>query len=80
MRQQLFFEDRLKDFAYDRRVADGSELLESWGAGFATGVTVAWRQSSGTWAVWSERLNIRAMWELMALGTLGKSPSGPAPL
>ncbi len=34
---------------------------------FATGVTIARRQSSETWAVWSERLNIRAstgaMWE-----------------
>ncbi len=48
---------------------------------FATGVTITGRQSSGAWAVWSERLNIRAstgaMWELGALRTLGKSPSGP---
>ncbi len=51
---------------------------------FATGVTIARRQSSGTWAVWNERLNIRAstgeMWELRALRTLGKRPSGQAPL
>ncbi len=39
----------------------GLNCLESvvWGL-FATGVTVARRQSSGTGAVWSERLNIRA--------------------
>ncbi len=85
MRQQLFFEDRLKDFANDRREADGSELLGSVVRGlFATGVTIARRQSSGTWAVWSERLNIRAstgaMWRLSALRTLGKGSSGPAPL
>ncbi len=40
---------------------------------FATGITIARRLSSGTWAVWSERLNIRAstgaMWELKALRT-----------
>ncbi len=33
MRQQLFFEDRLKDFANDRREADGSELLWVYCAG-----------------------------------------------
>ncbi len=47
---------------------------------FATGVTIARRQSSGTLAVWSERLNIRAstgaMWELRALRTLGKGVRG----
>ncbi len=85
MRQWVFFEDRLKDFANDRREAEGSELPGSVVRGlFATGVTIARRQSSGTWAVWNERLNIRAstgaMWELRALRTLGKSPSGPAPL
>ncbi len=43
---------------------------------FATGVTIARRQSSGTWAVWTERLNIQAstegMYELSALRTLVK--------
>ncbi len=80
MRQQLFFEDRLKNFANDRREAAGSVVRGL----FATGVTIARRQSSGTWAIWSERLNIRAskgaMWDLSALRTLGKSPSGPVPL
>ncbi len=38
MRQQLFFEGRLKDFANDRRVADGSELLGSWGRGLRLGL------------------------------------------
>ncbi len=85
MRQHLFFEDRLKDFANDRREADGPEFLGPFVRGlFATGVTIARRQSSGTWIFWSERLNIRAstgaMWELRALRTLGKSPSGPAQL
>ncbi len=39
---------------------------------FTTGVTIVLRQSSGTWTVWIERLNIRAstveMWDLRALG------------
>ncbi len=41
MTLQLFFKDRLKDFASDRCEADGSELL--WvccAGGFATGVTI----------------------------------------
>ncbi len=76
--------DRLKDFANYRREADGSELPWVGCAGaFVTGVTIARRISSGIWAVWSERLNIRAstgaMWELSALRTLGKSPSGQRP-
>ncbi len=41
---------------------------------FATGVTIARRQSSGTWAVLSERLNILPstgeMWEVRALRLL----------
>ncbi len=43
MRQQLFFEDRLKDFANDRYEADGSEnCLGSVVRGlFSTGVTIA---------------------------------------
>ncbi len=56
MRHQLFFEDRLKDFTNDRREADGSVVQGV----FATEVTIARRQSSGTWAVWTEMLNIRA--------------------
>ncbi len=80
MRQQLFFENSRKDFANDRREAGGSVVRGV----FATGVTIARHQSSGTWAIWSEILNIRAstgeMWELRALRALGKSPSGPAPL
>ncbi len=51
---------------------------------FATGVTMAWRQSSGIWEVWGERLKMResvgAMWGLRVFRALGKSPSGPAPL
>ncbi len=51
---------------------------------FATGVTMAWRQSSGIWEVWRERLKMResvgAMYGLRVLRALGKSPSGPAPL
>ncbi len=67
----------------DRREADGSEL--PWvccAGGCATGVTITRHQSSGIWAVWGEKLNIREstmeIWELRALRTSGKSPSGPA--
>ncbi len=42
MRQQLFFEDRLKDFANDRREADEPELPWFCCAGlFAIGITIA---------------------------------------
>ncbi len=34
MRQQLFCEERLEDFANDRREADGSELPWVWCAGW----------------------------------------------
>ncbi len=79
MREQFFFEGRLKDFANGRREADGSELTWACCAGvIATGITIARRQSSGTWAVWSERLNIRAsagaMWELRAFEDLREKP------
>ncbi len=47
MRQQLFFEDRLKDFANDRREADGSVVRGR----FATGVNTARDQPSGFWEV-----------------------------
>ncbi len=47
-RQQLFFKDSIKDFSNGRREADGCEL--PWvgcAEVFATGVTIARRQSSG---------------------------------
>ncbi len=47
---------------------------------FVTGVTIAWRQSSGTWEVRRGSLKMResigAMKGLRVLRALGKSPSG----
>ncbi len=79
MRQQFLLEYRLKDFANDRHEADGSELTWACCAGaIANGIFIARRQYSGTWAVWSERLNIRAsteaMWELRAFEGYREKP------
>ncbi len=52
VRQQRFFEDSLNDFANDKRDADGPGLPWVYCAGgFATGVIIARRQSSGIWVV-----------------------------
>ncbi len=49
VREQLFFEDSLKDFANDRYEAGGpSSVVQGF---FATGVTIARRQFSGTWTI-----------------------------
>ncbi len=60
MGKDLLFENSFKRFANNRCQTNGPERFWSAVRGvFATGITMAWRQSSGIWKVWRKRLNMR---------------------